>query len=342
MPRQHWTLVAIAAMVLAACSGPASAPPAGVRPGDPTTAPATPLAGGAAAASAAPARPKLTAAWAVVGSSQLALWATVEGGYFAQEGLGVTGQRAGAGNVGLAALLSGEINVLQTSASSTMNAVAAGHSVVYLGSTIDKMVQFMVARADRADITSGVDIKGQRLGVTTPGSLSDSAANLLAHQAGLTPGDDFTIVRLNDLPTIRGAVETGAVDVGFVDTAVGADRSGLKAVVDFTRLDVPYSSIGLIASRAFLVERPAEWRAFERAVNQALRRVRDDPPFAARVLGQYLEIQDAEVLRLTADEAIGYLNGELRLERAGLENTRLFASYGIPALRDFDVSSMLP
>ena len=130
--------------------------------------------------------------------------------------------------------------------------------------------------------------------------------------------------------------------VGFIDTAVGAEKSGLKAVVDFTRLDVPYTSIGLIASRGFLGEHLAEWRAFERAVNQALRRLRDDPAFAARVLGQYLEIQDADVLRQTADEAVGYLNGELRLDRAGLENTRVFASYGIPALRDFDVASMLP
>jgi NitT/TauT family transport system substrate-binding protein len=341
MQRQHWTLVAIAAVVLAACSGPTTATPAAAPPSGPAAGPDTP-AQRTTSATAAPARPKLTTAWSVVGSSQLALWAAVEGGYFAQEGLDVTGQRAGPGNVGLAALLSGEINVLQTSASSTMNAVAAGHSVVYLGSTIDKMVQFMLARADRADITGRGDIKGQRLGVTTPGSLSDSAANLLAHQAGLTPGEDFTIVRLNDLPTIRGAVETGAVDVGFIDTAVGADKSGLKAVVDFTKLDVPYTSIGLIASRSLLAEQPAEWRAFERAVNQALRRVRDDPAFAAKVLGQYLEIQDADVLRQTADEAIGYLNAELRLDRAGLENTRLFASYAIPALRDFDVSSMLP
>lgn len=338
MQRRHWTLGAIAAVVLAACGGPTSATPAAAPPSGAAAGPATP----AAPATSAPARPKLTAAWSVVGSSQLALWAALEGGYFAQESLDVTGQRAGPGNVGLAALLSGEINVLQTSASSTMNAVAAGHSAVWLGTTIDKMVQFMLARADRADIAGGGDIKGQRLGVTTPGSLSDSAANLLAHQAGLTAGEDFTIVRLNDLPTIRGAVETGAVDVGFVDTAVGADKIGLKAVVDFTRLDVPYTSIGLISSRGFLAEHLTEWRAFERAVNQALRRVRDDPAFAARVLGQYLEIQDAEVLRQTTDEAIGYLNPELRVDRAGLENTRIFASYGIPALRDFDVASMLP
>jgi hypothetical protein len=127
-----------------------------------------------------------------------------------------------------------------------------------------------------------------------------------------------------------------------VDTAVGADKIGLKAVVDFTRLDVPYTSIGLISSRGFLAEHLTEWRAFERAVNQALRRVRDDPAFATRVLGQYLEIQDAEVLRQTTDEVIGFLNPELRVDPAGLENTRLFASYGIPALRDFDVASMLP
>jgi len=329
MQHQRWTVLALAAVVaLAACGGPSAATPASAPPSQPTA--------------AAQARPKLAVAWAVVGSSQLPLWATLEGGYFAQEGLDVTGQRAGAGNVGLAALLSGEINVLQTSASSTMNAVAAGHSVVYLGSTIDKMVQFMLARADRADIAGAGDLEGKRAGVTTPGSLSDSAANLLAHQAGLTPGEDFMLVRLNDLPTIRGAVESGAVDVGFVDTAVGAERSGLKAVVDFTKLDVPYSSIGFAASRGFFDEHPAELQAFERAVNQALKRLRDDPAFAAAVLGKYLEIQDADVLRQSAAEAVGYLNAELRLDRAGLENTRLFASYGIPALRDLDVSRMLP
>src|SRR5207244_1174680 len=107
MQRQHWTLVAIAAVVLAACSGPSSATPAAAPPSGPAAGPESP----AAPATSAPARPKLTTAWSVVGSSQLALWAALEGGYFAQEGLDVTGQRAGPGNVGLAALLSGEINV---------------------------------------------------------------------------------------------------------------------------------------------------------------------------------------------------------------------------------------
>ncbi len=283
----------------------------------------------------------MTAGYSVISANQIQLWAPAEGGFFANEGLDVQVVKAGAGTVGLSALLGGDINMLITSSTSTMNAVVEGAPLVYIGSTMERIIQFMVAKKDRADLSGAKDLKGKKLGVTTPGSYSDTAGHLVARQAGLEEGRDYTIIRLNDIPTIQAAVQNGAIDLGMVDSA--ATMAGdLKVIADLAKIDVPVSTIGFATSRSWYDQHPNEIKAFGRAYSAAMKRVKSDPEFFAKVLTKYLQIDDREKLRAIAAEALPVINDELRLDQQGLDNARQFASLSLPKLHQFDVAKMMP
>jgi NitT/TauT family transport system substrate-binding protein len=336
--------VLLVALFLGACS---SAAPQGASSGPPVSSAAaagtSAVAGAQPSGSAAAARSRMVAGFAVISATQLPLWGAAQGGFFTNHGLDVQVIQAGAGSTGLSALLSGEISVLGTSAGSTMNAVAEGHPLVWLGSTMDKLQQYMMVKKDRNDISRPEDMRGKKVGVTTPGSISDSAAHYVAYQAGLKEGQDYTIVRMNDLPVITAAAQNGAIDVAFGSSGVlGLAETGLKVVLDLTKLPGAYSSTGYATSRAYYEQHPQEIKAFVAALSEAVKRAKSDPDFAAQVLGERLKVTDRKTLDGVAAEFLPDMNLEIGVNREGLETARKTSALSIPKLEQFEVAKMLP
>jgi NitT/TauT family transport system substrate-binding protein len=329
-----WTLP----LILAACG---AAAPAGSAPSG--TSSAAPASGTASGTTAAAGRARMTAGFAVISATQIPLWGAEKGGYLVQHGLDVQVVQAGAGSTGISALISGELSFLGTSAGSTMNAVAEGHALVLLGSSMDKLQQYMMVKKDRTDINGPADMRGKKVAVTTPGSLSDSAAHYVALQAGLKEGQDYTIVRMNDLPVITAAAQNGAVDIAFGSSGVlGVDATGLKVVFDLTKLPGVYSSTSYITSRAYHQQHPQEVKAFLAALSDAIRRAKSDPDFTAQVLGERLKISDRKTLDAAAAEFLPDMKDEISINRDGLETARKTSALSIPKLESFDVAKMLP
>ena len=355
---------ALAALLLAGCGGtaaPSAAPsqaasspaaasakpaaPAAAKPAASVVASvaasAKPAGSGSAAAAAKPGGTKIVAGYSVISASQMQLWAPAEGGEFANEGLDVQVIKAGAGSVGLSALLSGNLNVLITSSTSTMNAAVAGAPVVFFGSTMERLIQFMMAKKDRSDLTSGKDMKGHKIGMTTPGSNSDVSAHIVAHEAGLEESKDYTVVRMNDIPTIQGALENGAIDLGMIDSAAVA-ASDLKVVADLTKVDLPMSTIGFTTTRSWLQQHPNEIKAWGRAYAATVKRLKSDQAFTDKVLAKYMQIDDPAKLHAIEAEVVPILNDELVTNTKNLDTSRQYAAFSLPKLQSFDVTKIEP
>jgi len=339
-------------VLLAACgSSPPAAPASSAaatasKPAVSAAAPAAaPKPAASAAASAKPAASgaitKMVAGYSVISANQIQLWAPAEGGYFANEGLDVQIIKAGAGSVGLAALLSGNINVLITSSTSTMNAAVEGAPLVFFGSTMERIVQYMMAEKDRSDLNSGKDMKGHKVGMTTPGSYSDVSAHIIAHEAGLEEGKDYTVVRLNDIPTIQAAVVNGAIDLGMIDSVVTAG-SDLKTIADLSKIGQPLSTIGFATTRDYYQQHPNEFKAFGRAYAATVKRLKSDQAFVNKVLTKYMQIDDPQKLQALSAEALPLLDDELTLNAKNLDNARQYAAYSFPKLQQFDVAKIMP
>jgi sulfonate transport system substrate-binding protein len=347
--------MACVALLLASCGGaaaPSSAPsqsaasaaaakPAASASAKPAASGGSAVAKPAGSAVAKPGGTKIVAGYSVISASQMQLWAPAEGGEFANEGLDVQVIKAGAGSVGLSALLSGNLNVLITSSTSTMNAAVEGAPVVFFGSTMERLVQYMMAKKDRADLTSGKDMKGHKVGMTTPGSNSDVSAHIVAHEAGLEQDKDYTVVRMNDIPTIQAAIQNGAIDLGMIDSAAVA-ASDLKIVADLTKADLPMSTIGFTTTRSWLQQHPNEIKAWGRAYAATVKRLKSDQAFTDKVLAKYMQIDDPAKLHAIEAEVLPVLNDELLSNTKNLDTSRQYAAFSLPKLQSFDVTKIEP
>lgn len=146
---------------------------------------------GAAAYAASPEKPeiKIAVGSAILGYSPAPLASTL--GFFKKEGLDVTLENFQAGgSKALQALIGGSVDLVVGSYDHTIQMQAKGKEIVgvFLLNEVPGVV-FNV-RADLADkIKSAKDLKGMRVGITTPGSSTDMIARYYVARAGLTERD---------------------------------------------------------------------------------------------------------------------------------------------------------
>jgi NitT/TauT family transport system substrate-binding protein len=131
-----------------------------------------------------------------------------------------------------------------------------------------------------ADVRS---LKGKRIGVTSPGSLTDNTVRWAITKAGLKAERDFQIVAAGGGAAMRAAIDTGQVDAGAVVSTEVSDylRSGrFKIVTDWRTLHYP--SLVVIGRQKWVDANSGEARRFVRAVARAARLVQTDSGAVAR------------------------------------------------------------
>jgi NitT/TauT family transport system substrate-binding protein len=136
------------------------------------------------------------------------------------------------------------------------------------------------ANAPYSDVKS---LKGRRIGVTSPGALTDNTVRWAITKAGLKPERDFQIVAAGGGAAMRAAIETGQVDAGTVVSTEVADylRSRkFKVVTDWRTLRYP--ALVVIGRQKWVDANTDQAKRFVRAVARAARLVQTDSAAVAR------------------------------------------------------------
>ena len=126
-------------------------------------------------------------------------------------------------------------------------------------------------------------LKGKRIGVTSPGALTDNTVRWAITKAGLKPERDFQIISAGGGASMRAAIDTGQVDAGTVVSTEVSDylRTGKFTVVtDWRTLEYP--ALVVIGRQQWVDANNAEAKRFVRAVARALRIVQTDSAAVAR------------------------------------------------------------
>jgi NitT/TauT family transport system substrate-binding protein len=153
----------------------------------------------------------------------------------------------------------------------------------------------LVARGD-STFTDIPSLKGQRVGLTSPGSLTDNIMRYTIKQAGLDADKDFTLLGIGAATAMIPAIDTGAIAAGMVVTP---DFQGLmrtpgkyRVVKDFTQ--TRYITGGTVVMQSWLQKHPDTARGIVRAYLRALDAVRTDPDDVRAYLKQaYPRFDDA-------------------------------------------------
>jgi NitT/TauT family transport system substrate-binding protein len=145
-------------------------------------------------------------------------------------------------------------------------------------------------------ITSPEEVRGKRIGLTSPGSLGDTAVSAWLEDMGWSE-DDVTKVFLKSAPAEVTALEQGAIDVLVTQPPIGTqtrDRGFVK-VMDFT--DYPAAANAYTVKADYLESNKKAVEAFVKAETECLSILHNDPDAAIASIIKHSGNDDADLAK---------------------------------------------
>jgi ABC-type nitrate/sulfonate/bicarbonate transport system substrate-binding protein len=158
----------------------------------------------------------------------LPLWAAQDVGIFKKHGLSVELIAVGSSTRGVAAMMSGYLDILAGGGNSGITSQLQGVTDMALFGNIIQTFLFSVMT--QPSITDVSQLRGKRMGVTRFGGTLDFAARYYLKRHGLEAGKDVAFLQIGAMPDIAVAVTSGAIESGVIGVPQNllAKKQGLR------------------------------------------------------------------------------------------------------------------
>lgn len=333
-------------LLLAACAPAApSAAPAPTRAAGAPAGGASPQAAPAvqpvaAAPTSPPPLTRLVVGYGSAGGGYIPLWIAAEAKRFERYGLDVELVLL-PGNLGPQSLVAGQVPIVGLTGFASAPAMIEGADLVIVASAVNKLTALVYG-------VPGVDspeaLRGKRLAITRPGTLTHFGALLALRAWGFKPEQDVTLVSLNEVPAILTGMHAGAADAGVLTdlTAFTAAKQGFPLLVDLADLPTDYLASGFTTTHQYAQQNRPLLLNFLKGYAEGLKRFYDDKPFAAQMMQKYVQIEDPEIQDRTYA-----LYAEKYFQRVPLPTVRSMQNIlddlaeGNPRARDVDAARLV-
>ncbi|MPZ75770.1 MAG: PhnD/SsuA/transferrin family substrate-binding protein [Deltaproteobacteria bacterium] len=241
--------------------------------------------------SAAPVR----VAYSAISGAMGPLWVAHDLGIFSRHGVDVQLLYVGGGSVVMQTLLSGDVQFVRVGANAAVQASLRGAELKMIANTINRLVFSLMSRPE---IKSSADLKGKKIGVTRLGGSTDFALDLALKKWGLRRGTDVAVIQTGGMPQLLGAITGGNIDAGVISppTNLQALKLGLKELVDFGDLEIPYPNSPIAATQNYLTKNRDLTLRFLRGYSEGIHRVKTDRESTLRIFSKYTRVKDPEIL----------------------------------------------
>ena len=234
-----------------------------------------------------------------ISGAQAVLWIAKETGIFRDNGLDVDLVYIGGGPRSMAALLSGQLQVIGTGG----NALVAAHlngakDTVLIATTYNTLVFSLMTRANLKDPK---ELKGKTFGVTGIGSLSDFTLRTLLRRWSLDPARDVVVRAMGGYPEILSGMQAGLLDGGIFSPPgnLNALAVGFREFIDAGSTGIEYASTCYGTTRRFIRERRETVGQFIKSLTAAIHRFKSDKPGSLKIMQRYIKNADPKVLEET-------------------------------------------
>jgi ABC-type nitrate/sulfonate/bicarbonate transport system substrate-binding protein len=214
-------------------------------------------------------------------------WLAREAGIFNKHGLEVEVIATPTGVEGMNALIAGEVQFLQISGGTTASAALGGADVIIVGTTLDTLVQNLMARPE---IEKAEQLRGKTLGITRFGTSIDVGARIALRHFGLVPEKDVAIVQVGGMESMVPALQSNRIQAGILSypAITQAKKLGHHVLLDVASLGMPYAFTGMTTRGRIVREDPDLVRRYMMAQVEAIARAKRDKNLAMAVMGKYL------------------------------------------------------
>lgn len=212
-------------------------------------------------------------------------------GFFAAEGLAVTGMPMKGGAIIAPAVEGGELAVGWSNAVSIILAHTRGFDFAFLAPGAEGVagtndVHALLVPA-ASPVTSVKDLAGKTVAINTLGNINEAAMRALAAQAGIAP-DAIRLVEV-PFPDMTTALAKGSADAAlslepFITDAVSRGAARVLDPSPHAAFGSPYLIGGWFAKKAWIAAHPKEAAAFARAVAKAAALIAANPQKARDIL----------------------------------------------------------
>jgi len=245
---------------------------------------------------------KLRVAYTVIAPTQLNVWTAREMGFYAKHGLEVELVLLVGAPLAVAALLSGETPIVHAGASGVITSNLSGSGAVLIAGAINRFpyVLYVTDQIKRVE-----DLKGKKFGVSRIGGADNAAAVTVLDKLGVKE-NEVTYVQAGSIPTRLAAMQTNTLQATLLQApeTLKAKELGLRALLDFTKLDVEWQLNGVAVTRDYIKKKPDTIRRFMRAYVEAIHYNLTNPKGAQRVLQKYLAIKDEKPVEEAYNEIV--------------------------------------
>ncbi len=248
---------------------------------------------------------KLRVAYTVIAPTQATIWTAKDLGLFAKHGLDVDLVLLVGAPLAVAALVSGETPIVHAGASAVVasNLQGSGTVLVAGGANRFPYVLYVTDEIKRVE-----DLKGKKFGVSRIGGADNASAITVLNKFGIKE-TDLTFVQAGSIPSRLAAMQTNALQATLLQApeTLKAKAIGLRALLDFTKLDVEWQQNGVATTRDYIKKKPDTVRRFLRAYVEGSHYNLTSPKDAQKILQKYLAIKDPKSVEEAYNEIVAKL-----------------------------------
>jgi len=245
---------------------------------------------------------KLRVAYTVISPTQLNVWTAKEAGFYAKHGLDVELVLLVGAPLAVTAMLAGETPIIHTGASAVITSNLTGSGAVLIAGSVNRFpyVLFVTDQITRVE-----DLKGKKFGVSRIGSADHAAAQTVLERYGLK-ADDVGYVTIGSVPARLAAMQSKVIQATLLQPpeTLKAKEIGLRALLDFTKIDVEWQQNGVAVTREYIKKKPDTIRRFMQAYVEAVHYNLTNPRGAQKILQKYLDIKDEKALAESYNEIV--------------------------------------
>lgn len=239
---------------------------------------------------------KLPFPYGPLGLNSVPFLASKEAKLFEKHGLAVDMVYVGASAVMVQSMLSGAANFAGFGGPAVITNVLSGGDIIQITALLPYFTQSLIVRSDIREPRS---LPGKRIGITRFGSVTDFALKTLLERNNLK---DVTVLQLGGFPEAVAALVRGAIDGAVLSPPhtfrlLKEGYRELAAPKDLRALGSGFLSQGIVARRSYAAKNRDVVLRLIRATVEGTKQAAVNEEFTKRLLGKYLGITDAELLR---------------------------------------------
>jgi len=248
--------------------------------------------------------------------NMLPLWMGQEAGLFKARGLTVEIVNTDGGSRGLAEVGAGRLEAMTVGLSSVIDANGKNGDYRLIASGANTMsFRFFGAKG----VTGSASLKGKKIGVSTFGSESDSAASMALKQLGLTRRE-ISMVEAGGTLKRLDALKSGALAATALNEPADtqAQREGLPLLVDL-KADLPWIFTAIVMDRRYLAAHQGAVKEFLRAYVEGIYVALSDGRRAKLVLAAEFKDFPPDVIDATYEDFKARVPRDAAPSRVGAE-----------------------